>query len=243
MREQLLCYALRYEGDWKKMKFALDRQEPWTRMAYEGSYVTIADQAYPDKLRRLACPPWILFYEGDMTLLQKPGCGIVGSRQASAAGLRNCARITDCMKERFVIVSGLARGIDGQAHRSALDQHTIAVIGCGLDVVYPKEHASLYAVMIKKQLIISEYPNGTKPYAYHFPWRNRIIAALSEAVIVVEARRRSGSLLTVNEALELDIPVYCVPHAYLDEAGTGCNLLISQGANILVDEDDLRLIF
>ena len=81
------------------------------------------------------------------------------------------------------------------------------------------------------------------PYAYHFPWRNRIIAALSEAVIVVEARRRSGSLLTVNEALELDIPVYCVPHAYLDEAGTGCNLLISQGANILVDEDDLRLIF
>ncbi len=140
-------------------------------------------------------------------------------------------------------MSGLARGIDGQAHRSALDQHTIAVIGCGLDVVYPKEHASLYAVMRKKQLIISEYPNGTKPYAYHFPWRNRIIAALSEAVIVVEARRRSGSLLTVNEALELDIPVYCVPHAYLDEAGTGCNLLISQGANILVDEDDLRLIF
>ena len=73
MREQLLCYALRYEGDWKKMKLALDRQEPWTRMAYEGSYVTIADQAYPDKLRRLACPPWILFYEGDMTLLQKRG--------------------------------------------------------------------------------------------------------------------------------------------------------------------------
>ena len=243
MREQLLCYAGRYNGDWNKMKQALNRQEAWECLPYAGSYVTIADAEYPQKLRRLACPPWILFYEGDIGLLNKAGCGIVGSREASAAGLRNCAQITTILKERFVIISGLAKGIDGQAHRSALDRATIGVIGCGLDVVYPREHAQLYAVMKKKQLVISEYPKGSRPYAYHFPWRNRLIAALSDAVIVVEARKRSGSLLTVNEALELDIPVYCVPHAYQDEAGVGCNLLISQGANILVDEEDVRLIF
>lgn len=129
------------------MKLALDGQGPWTWMACEKSHATIADQVCSGRLRRLACSPWILFYEGDMALLQKPGYDIVGSRQTSTVGLKDCTRITGCMKEHLIIVSGLAGGIDGQAHRSALDRRTIAVIGYGLDIVCPKEHASLYAVM------------------------------------------------------------------------------------------------
>lgn len=243
MREQYLYYTIRYEGDWKKIHWAVQTKQPWKRIRYDGAYVTIADAAYPKKLKRLACPPWVLFYEGNLELIKRACCGIVGSRKASASGLQHCKEITTELKERFVIVSGLARGIDGQAHYSALDRATIGVIGCGLDIVYPKEHASLYDTMRKHHVIISEYPKGSRPFAYHFPWRNRLIAALSEAIIVVEARKRSGTLLTVNEALELDIPVYCVPYEYGNEAGEGCNLLISQGANILVDKEDLRLIF
>ena len=96
--------------------------------------------------------------------------------------------------------------------------------------------------MKQRQLLLSEYPENVLPLAHHFPWRNRLIAALSEAVVVVQAKARSGTMLTVNEALALDIPVYCVPHSFLDERGRGCNLLISQGANILVDEKDILAI-
>lgn len=88
--------------------------------------------------------------------------------------------------------------------------------------------------------MISEYPKGSKPLAYHFPWRNRILAGLSDCLVVIEAKKRSGTLITVNEALALDIPIYCVPHDFMKKEGEGCNLLISQGANILVDEDDIR---
>lgn len=88
--------------------------------------------------------------------------------------------------------------------------------------------------------LISEYPKGSKPLAYHFPWRNRILAGLSDCLVVIEAKKRSGTLITVNEALALDIPIYCVPHDFMKKEGEGCNLLISQGANILVDEDDIR---
>lgn len=239
MRELILYYALTYGGEWHKITNAIKKNEKWNFVSYQGNYITIEDRGYPEKLRRLACPPWILFYEGNIDLLQRRGCGIVGSRCASINGIRNCSEITKVLKEKYVIISGMAKGIDAQAHCCALNDKTIGVIGCGLDVVYPKENVVLYQQMRKNQLLISEYPYGCKPLAYHFPWRNRIIAALSEAIVVVEARKRSGSLLTVNEALELDIPVYCVPYAFLDEAGAGCNLLISQGANILCDREDL----
>ena len=242
MREQILYYAIIYKGEWHKITNAMKANEEWRSVKYQGDYITICDEEYPDKLKRLACPPWILFYEGNIRLLKEAGCGIVGSRNASVDGIRNCSEITKILKDKYVIISGMAKGIDAQAHYYALQNKTIGVIGCGLDIVYPKENVVLYQQMRKNQLLISEYPFGSKPLAYHFPWRNRIIAALSEAIIVVEARKRSGSLLTVNEALELDIPVYCVPYAYQDEAGAGCNLLISQGANILCDKEDLMYI-
>lgn len=242
MREQILYYALRYHGDYKQIERALKYDEAWEHIVYDGAYITIQDEDYPKKLRRLQYAPWILFYEGDITLLKRSACGIVGSRDASVFGMNTCAYLVHKLRERYVIVSGLARGIDAMAHRSALQSGTIGVIGCGLQVIYPPQNADLYKQMRKHHLLISEYPADTKPYAYHFPWRNRLIAALSDALIVVEAKKRSGSLLSVNEALEIDIPVYCIPHNFGNKEGEGCNFLISQGANILVEDEDIALI-
>lgn len=240
MREQILYYAVKYEGEWKRIKRALDMQEAWERIAYDGYYVTIEDEHYPSCFKELEYAPWIVFYEGNLVLCEQRCCGIIGSRTAGMQGLALTAHITQLLKKRYVIVSGLAKGIDGEAHRNALDQYTIGVIGCGLDVTYPKENAVLYQQMRQHHLILSEYPAHTRPLAFHFPWRNRLIAALSEHIVVVEARKRSGTLLTVNEAITLDRDIWCVPYDFGKEEGAGCNLLISQGANILLDDEDLR---
>lgn len=243
MRKQILYYALKYGGEWKYIKRAIDEQEPWEQVTYSGNYTTLFDDDYPEKLRCLQNPPWIMFYEGDLKLCDASAVGIVGSRLASTYGFNMCEQVVRILKAKQVIVSGLAKGIDAHAHSLALEDHTIGIIGCGLDITYPACNRKLYERMRTTHLIMSEYPNGVKPLAYHFPWRNRIIAALSDAVVVIEATKKSGSMLTVNEAIELDIPVYCIPHSFDSVHGQGCNLLISQGANILVDKDDIHDIF
>lgn len=242
MREQILYYALKYHGEWQKIANAIANREPYHAVAYPHSYLTIVDSAYPVALKRLQYAPWILFYEGDLSLLKKPAVSLVGARACNLYGRAMCIRVTRLLKQRAVIISGLARGIDAIAHQEALDTGTIGVVGCGIDITYPKENAALYEVMKQRHLIISEYPYGSKPLAYHFPWRNRLIAALGQALVVIQAKRRSGTLLTVNEALELGLPVYCIPHRFQDEFGLGCNLLIAQGANILVDDQDILAI-
>lgn len=242
MREQLLYYAVTYDGDWKKIQKAWQQQTPWKSISYPGMYTTVLDQEYPSCFHQLEFAPWVLFYEGNLDLCKQRACGIVGSREVSSNGVMNCIHVTNLIKQKYVIVSGLAKGVDGIAHRSALDKQTIGVIGCGLDVCYPKENAYLYDAMRKQQLILSEYPCHSKPYSYHFPWRNRLIAALSDSIIVIEAKKRSGTLLTVNEAITLNKEVYCLPHDFHKEEGEGCNLLLSQGANILVDDEDICMI-
>lgn len=243
MREKILYYALKYHGEWYQIDKAIKQREPWHMITYDGAYVTIADKGYPNRFRNLENPPWILFYEGDLSLCEKHSIGIVGSRMATAYGFQMCEHIVDAIKNSCVVVSGLAKGIDACAHRHALDHKTIGVIGCGLDISYPVCNIDLYKEMKRAHLILSEYPKGVAPLAFHFPWRNRLIAALSKAVIVVEASMRSGSMLTVNEALKLDIPIYCFPHPFSSESGKGCNFLIAQGANIIVDDDDIHNIF
>lgn len=242
MRERILYYAVKYDGDWKKIERALGCNETWEHIVYPGSYITIEDEAYPKCFKMLEYAPWILFYEGDLGLCNMPACAIIGSRMVSRKGELDCIHVCNIVKKKYVIVSGLAKGIDGIAHRSSLDYHTIGVVGCGLHVNYPKENHNLYEIMRSHHLILSEYPEHSKPYAYHFPWRNRLIAALSDRVIVIEARLRSGTLLTVNEAITLDKEVYCIPHDFGKVEGEGCNLLISQGANILVDDEDICMI-
>lgn len=242
MREQILSYALKYRGEWNQITDAIVRQEPWKKVSYERNYITIADAQYPDTLRRLRYAPWILFYEGNINLLRQKAVAVIGTRKCNGYGAAMGNHVCELLKRRAVIVSGLAKGIDAIAHQTALDTHTIGVIGCGCNVTYPKENAALYEIMRKDHLIISEYPDDVKPLAHHFPWRNRLIAALSSAVVVIQAQCRSGTMLTVNEALDLNVPIYCIPHPFQDSYGSGCNLLIEQGANILVDDQDILAI-
>ena len=223
MREQLLAYALRYEGSWPQIAAAIRNAEPWQPVSYDGRYVTITDADYPARFRQLRYPPWVIFYAGNSDLWKQAGIAVIGARSTSAQGRECCRDITSILKEKYVIISGLAKGIDAIAHKEALDARTVAVIGCGIDVVYPRE-----------------YPSHAKPFASHFPWRNRLIAALADAVVVIEAKERSGTMHTVNEALELSRPVYCAARSYLEKDYLGNALLLSQGAQPLWTREDVK---
>ncbi len=241
-REILAHYSWKYDGDWSKTAEALRTHEPVNRRYNCGNYITIYDEVYPDNLRALRYPPWVLFYRGDLSLLEKPGITVVGSRKLSAYGEWATERSAEILSEQYVLISGLAKGADGIVHRTAIAMRgkTIGVIGCGMNVRYPRENEYLYRIMENEQLILSEYPDTTGVRKHHFPWRNRILAALGDGVIVTQAALKSGTMGTVGEALELGKEVWCVPYPYNEEAGKGCNLLISQGANILYEEEILK---
>ena len=236
-RKAILWYAIQYDGDWKKIGNAIKAHENYSIITYPYAYFTIVDDEYPDAFKKLRYPPWIIFYQGDLGLLKEKGVGIVGARNCSLQALQNTDLIVKRLQSKYVIVSGLAKGIDARAHQNAI--RTIGVLGCGINVIYPKENTFLFERMKYTGLIISEYPMHVKPLAYHFPWRNRLIAALSYSLVVIEASYKSGTMITVNECLELSVPIYCVPTAFQDEKHQGCNYLISNGANILVDIKDV----
>lgn len=242
MRNKILYYALKYQGEWQQITNAIANQEPAVEIDYPYPYVTILDSAYPKAFRSLRYAPWVIFYEGDYSLLDKRAVSIVGARECNAYGKEMAIHVSKLLKEQAVIVSGLAKGIDAFVHQEALNRHTIGVVGCGINISYPKVNEALYEKMRKDHLIISEYPHQSKPMPYHFPWRNRLIAALGCALVVIQAKKRSGTLLTVNEALELGKSVYCIPHNFNDGYGLGSNLLLSQGANILIDDEDILAI-
>lgn len=237
MREAILYYALKYKGDWTKIAKAIQKKEPWFYIECKDRFITIVDDAYPKAFRTLRYPPWILFYQGNYSLIQTECIGIIGARFCSKEALDNTEEIVKTIRDKYTIVSGLAKGIDGCAHRMA--KHTIGIIGCGIERIYPKENEALFGYMREHQLILSEYPGYTAPLAKHFPWRNRLIAVLSRSLVVVEAKYHSGTMLTVNEALALSKPVYCLPTAYQNKEYPGCNYLISCGAQILLDAKEL----
>ncbi len=198
----------------------------------QAPHIVYTDDAYPERLRELAQPPLVLFYDGDVTLLKQPCLAIVGARQASAYSRRMIAVMMADIPSDNVIVSGLARGADGFGHRAALgtDHATIAVIASGTDVYYPKEHRALQNKIAQKGLVLSEYPPGTPPAQYRFVARNRIIAGVCHALIVTEARRRSGSLITAQMALESGRDVFALPNRLGEPLGEGTNELINAGA-------------
>lgn len=236
-REAILWYAIQYDGDWKKIGNAIKAHENYSIVSYPYGYITIVDDAYPDAFKHLRYPPWILFYQGNLNLLTEKGVGIVGARKCSIQALHNTDRIVSRLKDKYVIVSGLAKGIDARAHTNA--SKTIGVLGCGIDVIYPKENKCIFEKVKQTGLILSEYPMHVLPLAYHFPWRNRLIAALSSSLVVIEATYKSGTMITVNECLELSVPIYCVPTSFSNQLYPGCNYLIANGANILVDDKDV----
>lgn len=242
MREQILYYALKYRGDWNKIAKAMINQEIWLKAVYHGHYITIVDDEYPDKLKRLQYAPWILFYKGNLQLLNEESIAIVGGREHSKYGADMTVMVTEVLKQKYVIVSGLAKGIDAIAHHNALDHKTIAVLGCGIDRYYPIQNKELQKSIAKHHLLLSEYPDDVKPYPAHFPWRNRILAALSKGIVVIEAKVKSGTLKTIHYGLELNLPIYCIPHCFDNPLGRGNNVLIAQGAYILAEEEDLCLI-
>ena len=195
--------------------------------------LTILDGAYPQRLKEIYLPPIVLFYRGNLSLVNQRAVAIVGSRDHSKYA-KDCIHelIPTIVNYGIVVVSGLARGVDTLAHEETLKTsgNTIAVIGSGLDVVYPPENANLYDLIAKRGLILSEYPLQSRPLKFHFPYRNRIIAGLSHGVCVIEAKEKSGSLITANLALSENREVFAVPGSIFSTHSKGTNSLIEAGA-------------
>ena len=195
--------------------------------------LTIVDGAYPQRLKEIYLPPIVLFYRGNLSLINQRAVAIVGSRDHSKYA-KDCIHelIPNIVNDGIVVVSGLARGVDTLAHEETLKTsgNTIAVIGSGLDVVYPPGNANLYDLISKRGLILSEYPLQSRPLKFHFPYRNRIIAGLSHGVCVIEAKEKSGSLITANLALSENREVFAVPGSIFSTHSKGTNSLIEAGA-------------
>lgn len=198
------------------------------------------DPDYPAALMDLPDAPPVLWAQGDVALLNRPMVALVGARNASSLGLRMARRLAEALGQAgHVIVSGLARGIDGEAHAAALPTGTVAVMAGGVDVIYPEENAAIAARIADEGCRISEQPMGTEPQARHFPLRNRIVSGLSRAVVVVEAAARSGSLITAKNALDQGREVLAVPGHPFDARAAGCNLLIRDGAVLVRGPEDV----
>lgn len=200
--------------------------------------INISDDNYPAKLKNIYAPPITIFAKGDISLLSSKAIAIVGSREPSKYGIYVAEKFSkELSKEGIAIVSGLAKGIDTFAHVGALSSFgkTIAVLGSGIDVVYPKENAKYYREISEKGLIISEYIVGTAPESKNFPQRNRIISGLSDGVLVVEARKNSGTMITTDFALEQGKELYVIPGNITSNLSAGTNNLIKEGAKLVTD--------
>ncbi len=201
-----------------------------------------SDMAYPPSLAAIIDPPPVLWTRGSPAALQQPAVAIVGSRAASPYALEVADRLAaDLAARGLTIVSGLARGVDSAAHRGALSAggSTIAVLGCGADIIYPPEHATLAREIEPRGLIVSELVPGTIPFPRFFPQRNRIISGLSRAVVIVEAGERSGSLITARCALDQGRDVLAVPGNVLSERNRGGHALLRDGAKLVETADDI----
>lgn len=210
------------------------------------SLITRVDEGYPSSLFDLTDPPPVIYFTGHLSVLDRFSGAVIGSRNPSGPGIEFTERIvSDLVRSGCPIVSGFARGIDQAAHRAALDAggETVAVMGSGVDVIYPSGSESLARRITEKGCLLSEFPPGTPPLRHHFPQRNRIIAALSRFVCVMEAAEKSGTLITVRYALDLGREVFAVPGHPLYPRSKGCNLLIKEGAIPLTSADDVLETF
>ena len=195
---------------------------------------------YPKQLADLKDAPPLLWTLGDPKLLQTPIVALVGARNASSLGIRMARALAHELGDQgYIVVSGLARGVDTAAHLAALNSGTIAVMAGGVDVIYPTENTGLGKDIAQQGLLLSEQPIGLKPQARHFPSRNRIISGLASAVVVVEAAAKSGSLITARDALDQGREVLAVPGHPFDARASGCNMLIRDGAQLVRNAEDV----
>lgn len=205
-------------------------------------FISIENINYPDKLKEISEFPYGIYIRGNHINREKKIVSIVGARDCTSYGKKIARDIGfELAANGVIVVSGLARGIDAAGLWGSVDGNGIsyAVLGCGVDVCYPRENIELYEEIIDKGAIISDYPPGTKPVGWQFPLRNRLISALSDIVLVVEAREKSGSLITVDYALEQGKDIFAVPGRVYDELSCGCNRLIRQGAGIATSAKEI----
>ena len=224
-------------------QFSSDPEKELARLEKMGARViTRQDPDYPPLLATIYAPPPLLFVRGSLAPGREQTVAVVGSRRTTPYGRRMAQELgRDLARAGVSLVSGLARGIDSIAHQAALQAggHTVGVVGCGLDVVYPPENAGLMKRMAEQGAVVSEFPLGTKPLAANFPIRNRVISGLSRAVVVVEAGLRSGSLITARHALDQGREVFAVPGPVGNPGSAGCHQLIRQGACLLESAQDI----
>ena len=244
---QLKKFPFLTEKDGQEIRQAQKRKDPekiCEEMKKKGiRIIPYYSEKYPPKLLQLADFPFALFVKGKLPGKDTEKAAIIGARNCTAYGEKYAVEYGRKLAQAGVdVISGLARGIDGMGHRGALMEKgkTFAVLGCGVDICYPREHIGLYMDILEQGGgILSEFPPGTPPLAVNFPLRNRIISGLSDAVLVMEARLRSGSLITADMALEQGKDVYALPGSLDSPLSAGCNQLIQQGAGILLNPENL----
>jgi DNA processing protein len=243
----LVAHLLDIEGlaaAWRRSARDRPPERVWQQcMAGGMSVVLRTDPGFPACLVNDPAPAPVLFVKGYLDLLTSRRVGIVGTRNATGLGRETATALGRELASAGVhVVSGLARGIDGYAHRGALAVDggaPVAVVASGLDVVYPREHRRLWESVAERGVIVTEAPPGTQPEAYRFPLRNRILAAFSEVLVVVESRERGGSLITVEQARERGIPVMAVPGSLKSRASEGTNALVRDGCAVVTDSRDV----
>lgn len=221
----------------------LDPAEEFERAADHGAMIlTRADDDYPEALSKIHDPPLALYIKGSLKRADQHAIAVVGSRHCTHYGMQTADRLSfQLAKQGYTVVSGLARGIDAAAHQGALKGkgRTLAVLGCGIDQIYPPEHEKLAEAVMESGALISEFPVGVAPNRQTFPQRNRIVSGLSRGVLVVEAARGSGAMMTVDEANDQGRLVFAVPGRIDNPSAGGCHHLLKQGAKLVEDVDDI----
>lgn len=222
----------------------IEKSLHWLSASSKHHLLTWDHLAFPKSLLQLSSPPKQLFAHGNLDLLNRPQIAIVGARKCSPYGRQIAHDIAlELSNHHWVITSGLALGIDGASHQGVLQGsgHTIAVLGSGLDWIYPKSHHHLaHAIIQQHGLLLSEYPPGTKPAAYHFPQRNRLISGLCVGILIVEAKCNSGSLITAQYALDQGKEIFAIPGSPLSNLSTGCLSLIQNGAILVKNGQEIH---
>lgn len=235
LKERQIERLKQFTKDWKPESEYRKLQEREIRL------VTTEDGEYPDRLRNIPDPPYGLFVKGSLPRKQELTVAVIGARDCSNYGSFVAEKLGEELgRHGITVVSGMARGIDGISQRAALSVggRSCGVLGCGIDICYPKENRSLYDRLPEQGCLISSYPLGTPALARNFPPRNRIVSGLADAVVVVEAREKSGTLITVDMALEQGREVYAVPGRITDRLSDGCNRLIRQGASLFLNPEE-----
>lgn len=225
-------------GNWRE-----DAKKEWDSAKGSDALILLwASNKYPDSLRELADAPALLYCRGKLSLLEAPCVALVGTRNPSAAGCRIATNLAESLSDSGVtVVSGMALGIDREAHAGALsgDGKSIGVLGTGIDVLYPKTNKDIFSAMQQEGLLVSEFAPRTSPIGRNFPIRNRIISGLSLGVVVIEAAARSGSLITARLALEQNREIFAVPDSPYENRSPGCHNLIREGARPVINAEEI----